>query len=245
LAALLSDPKRPVQIIFAGKAHPADTAGQEFVRRVYEETRQPDLRGKVVLLEDYDMNVGRMLTSGADVWLNNPLRPMEASGTSGMKPPLHGGLNCSILDGWWPEAFDGTNGWEIGGGAEFTTQDEQDEHDAKSLYAVLENEVVPAFYERDEQGLPRRWLKMCARSMVTVCSKFSTHRMVGDYVQEFYWPAHGAGRSAREALGANKRGTSKRSASKASASKASAPKVRAGKGRAAPKKAPKAAAKRR
>jgi starch phosphorylase len=243
LAALLSDPKRPVQIIFAGKAHPADTAGQEFVRRVYEETRQPDLRGKVVLLEDYDMNVGRMLTSGADVWLNNPLRPMEASGTSGMKPPLHGGLNCSILDGWWPEAFDGTNGWEIGGGAEFTTQDEQDEHDAKSLYAVLENEVVPAFYERDEQGLPRRWLKMCARSMVTVCSKFSTHRMVGDYVQEFYWPAHGAGRSAREALGSSRSRASKRGAAKAT--KTSAPKVRAGKGRAAPKKAPKAGAKRR
>lgn len=190
LIRLLSNPKRPVQIVFAGKAHPADREGQEFVKRVYEETQTEELRGRVVLLEDYDMNVGRMLTSGCDVWLNNPLRPLEASGTSGMKPPLHGGLNCSVLDGWWPEAYDGTNGWEIGGGAEFPTQEKQDAHDAKSLYDLLEKSIIPAFYERDRKELPKQWLRYAARSMETVCAQFSTHRMLGDYTRQFYLPAH-------------------------------------------------------
>jgi len=130
-----------------------------------------------------------MLTSGCDVWLNNPLRPQEASGTSGMKPPLHGGLNCSILDGWWPECFNRQNGWEIGDGREFADREKQDRYDATAIYELLENEIVPMFYDRDRTGLPRRWTQMMLESMRTVCSRFNTHRMVGEYWDKFYRPA--------------------------------------------------------
>ena len=134
------------------------------------------------------MCVGRILTSGCDVWLNNPLRPQEASGTSGMKPPLHGGLNCSILDGWWPEVCDGRNGWAIEADA---AERGQDRRDAEALYCLLEGEIVPLFYERDRGGLPRAWIRRMLRSMQTVCSVFNTHRMVGDYVRGYYLPSHG------------------------------------------------------
>jgi len=143
------------------------------------------------------MNVARFLVAGCDVWLNNPLRPQEASGTSGMKPPLHGGLNCSILDGWWPECFDGKNGWAIGDGSQLSNLRKQDRLDAQRIYQLLEKQIVPLYYHRDASaGLPRRWIAMMKHSMSTVGSTFNTHRMVGQYLREFYLPAHGAGGSA-------------------------------------------------
>jgi starch phosphorylase len=144
----------------------------------------------VVVLENYDMHIGRLLTAGCDVWLNNPIRPMEASGTSGMKPPLHGGLNCSILDGWWPEAFNRRNGWAIGDGRELKPQAQQDRYDAEAIYELLENEIVPLFYDRDDHDIPRGWVRMMANSLKTVACRFSTHRMLGEYVKDYYLPAH-------------------------------------------------------
>jgi alpha-glucan phosphorylase-like protein len=136
------------------------------------------------------MEVGRMLTSGCDVWLNNPLRPQEASGTSGMKPPLHGGINCSVLDGWWPEAFNGRNGWAING-KQFSRQSQQDKHDAQQIYRLLEREIVPLFYARDARsGLPKQWIARMIESMRTVCGRFNTHRMVGEYWEKYYSKAH-------------------------------------------------------
>ncbi|MCS7033842.1 MAG: alpha-glucan family phosphorylase, partial [Phycisphaerae bacterium] len=185
LARILGRPQKPVQIVFAGKAHPADSGGQAFAQQIYQHAQEHRFVGRVVILEDYDMHVGRMLTSGVDVWLNNPLRPQEASGTSGMKPPLHGGLNLSILDGWWPEAYNGHNGWAIGG-KQFADPQKQDAYDASSLYDLLENQVVPRFYERDRSGLPRKWIAMMKESMRTVCHRFSTARMVGEYATKYY-----------------------------------------------------------
>jgi starch phosphorylase len=190
LARILSDPRRPVQLVFAGKAHPRDLGGQEFAQLVFKYANSPPLRGRVVLLEEYDMHMGRVLTSGCDVWLNTPLRPHEASGTSGMKPPLHGGLNCSILDGWWPEGWNGRNGWVIGDGREYKTRKEQDRRDAEALYDLLEREIVPLFYQRDSRDVPQRWARRMIESMKTVCGQFSAHRMVGEYVERFYLPAH-------------------------------------------------------
>jgi starch phosphorylase len=182
LAAILNNPRRPVQIVFAGKAHPADADGQRFVRQIHQQARRAGFRGRVALLEDYDMHVGRMLTSGCDVWLNNPVPPQEASGTSGMKPPLHGGLNCSILDGWWPEAYDGRNGWAIGDDTPVRSRAARDRRDADALYRVLEQEIVPLFYERDRQGLPRGWIRRMTASMKTICGRFNTHRMLAEYL---------------------------------------------------------------
>jgi starch phosphorylase len=189
LAKILNSAARPVQVVFAGKAHPADAGGQAFAQEVYRISHRHGFEGRVVLLEDYDMQVGRVLTSGADVWLNNPLRPQEASGTSGMKGPLHGGLNCSILDGWWPEAYDGRNGWAIGG-KELKSRAKQDAYDAAAIYELLEGEIVPEFYALDRTGLPRKWIARMKDAMRTVCPRFNTHRMVGDYVEGYYLPAH-------------------------------------------------------
>ena len=135
------------------------------------------------------MHVGRMLVSGCDVWLNNPMRPYEASGTSGMKPPMHGGINLSILDGWWPESYDGTNGWAIGDGREGTDREAQDHIDSESLYELLEKEVVPDFFDCDASGVPQRWMKRSIRSAATVPSRFNTHRMVAEYLEKAYVPA--------------------------------------------------------
>jgi starch phosphorylase len=194
VANLLNDPKRPVQIVFAGKAHPKDAAGQAFAKKIYGMAHKAGFRGRVAILENYDMHIGRMLTSGCDVWLNNPLMPMEASGTSGMKPPLHGGLNCSIPDGWWPEGYDGKNGWMVGGGEQFKSQARQDKHDASALYTVLEEEIVPLFYRRDREGLPQKWLAMCKDALASIPVMFNTTRMVGEYVDKYYLPAHAARR---------------------------------------------------
>jgi starch phosphorylase len=188
LRALLSDPARPVQILFAGKAHPADRAGQDLIRRLFLLT-QGEFRGKLVFLEDYDIEMGRMLVQGCDVWLNTPRRPQEASGTSGEKCPINGGSNLSILDGWWVEGFRGDNGWAIGSNESEPDIEAQDRRDAAALYEVLERDVVPRFYERDESGLPRRWIEVMKASIESVVSQFSAHRMVRDYVELMYIPA--------------------------------------------------------
>ncbi len=185
LLALLRDEERPVQFVFAGKAHPADRAGQDLIRRIHG-LAQGDLRGKFVFLEDYDIEMGRMLVQGCDVWLNTPRRPQEASGTSGMKGPVNGGVNVSILDGWWVEAFRGDNGWAIGADSPVAEGEDQDLSDALSLYRLLEEEVVPRFYERDEHGLPRRWLQVMKASIESVVPGFAAHRMVRDYVEQAY-----------------------------------------------------------
>lgn len=190
LARIVGDSRRPVQFVFAGKAHPADKGGQEFAQIIYRQAASSGLRGRVVLLENYDMQMGQMLTSGCDVWLNNPIRPQEASGTSGMKPPLHGGINCSIPDGWWPEGFDRRNGWAIGDGRELPSQASQDRYDADCIYELLEKKIVPLFYDRNRAGLPASWLKIAARSLKTIPGVFNTHRMLAEYLQHYYLAAH-------------------------------------------------------
>ncbi len=190
LAKILGSDDRPIQLVFAGKAHPKDLGGQEFAKAIYRHAHESAFRGRVVLLEDYDMQVGRMLTCGCDVWLNNPLRPQEASGTSGMKPPLHGGINCSILDGWWPECYDGKNGWAIGDGSQLADIEKQNKKDAGAIYDLLETEIAPRFYQRDSSGIPQAWVATMKHSMKTVCTMFNTHRMLEQYLREFYLPAY-------------------------------------------------------
>ncbi len=190
LARILNDGARPVQLVFAGKAHPDDQGGQAYVQRIFRYTRSRAFAGKVAFIENYDMRIGRLLTSGCDLWLNNPLRPMEASGTSGMKPPLHGGLNCSILDGWWAEGYNKRNGWAVGDGRTFKSRAAQDRYDAGALYDLLENRIVPLFYERNRRGVPAKWVRMMVASLQSVGQPFSSHRMVGEYVRDYYLPAH-------------------------------------------------------
>jgi glycogen phosphorylase len=190
LTAIMGDADRPVQLIFAGKAHPADREGNDFVRKIMEYTRRTPFRGRVFILQNYDTAIGRLLTQGCDLWLNNPIRPMEASGTSGMKPCLNAGLNFSVLDGWWPEGYNGKNGWAIGDGSEMTSRAKQDKHDAEAIYSTLENEILPSFYERNREGVPTKWVKMVQEAMASCCAKFSSHRMVADYCEGFYLPAH-------------------------------------------------------
>jgi starch phosphorylase len=187
---LLTDQKRPVQIIFAGKAHPRDGEGKRYLQRIIEITRLPQLFGKVIFIENYDINVARELVAGSDVWLNTPRRPLEASGTSGMKVAIHGGLNVSVLDGWWPEAYNGTNGWSIGNNESISDMDQQDEQDFEHLYRTLAEEVIPEFYDRDEQGIPRKWIQRIRNSMETLIPVFNTTRMVAEYVKKYYVMNH-------------------------------------------------------
>lgn len=186
LKKIISNPHRPVQIIFAGKAHPHDNGGKELIKNIAEICRREEFRGHIVFLEDYDINVARYMVQGVDVWLNNPRRPLEASGTSGMKVPPNGGLNFSILDGWWDEAYDGQNGWAIGNREEYTDLEYQDEVESNALYNVLENEIIPLYYERGRDDIPRQWVTAMKWSMQTVCPQFSTNRMVADYFNKFY-----------------------------------------------------------
>ena len=183
---LFSDPKRPIQLIFSGKAHPRDDEGKRFIKRIIDLTNHPRLFGKVVFLENYDILVARSLVSGADVWLNNPRRPLEASGTSGQKVAIHGGLNCSIMDGWWREAYDGTNGWAIGTDEAPETPERQDALDAENLFSVIKNEIIPEYYDRNEKNLPTRWLERVRRSIATLVPQYNTHRMVAEYVGKYY-----------------------------------------------------------
>jgi starch phosphorylase len=188
LRALLSDAARPVQIVFAGKAHPADRAGQDVIRRLFLLT-QGEFRGKLVFLEDYDIEMGRMLVQGCDVWLNTPRRPQEASGTSGQKSPINGGVNVSIADGWWAEGHRADNGWVIGEVHPELDADGQDAADAAELYRVLGDEVIPCFFERGADALPHRWLDVMKASIESIVAPFSAHRMVRDYVERIYVPA--------------------------------------------------------
>jgi len=186
LTQILAEAPGPVQLLFSGKAHPADEGGKALVKAVYEASQHPKLAGRVLLIEDYDIEVGRAMVQGADVWLNNPRRPKEASGTSGMKVAMSGGLNLSILDGWWPEGFNGQNGWAIGEEKRYSDPDLQDREDAMSLYERLESEVIPTFFERDAQGLPRRWLAMSKAAILSCTPQFHSDRQVRDYVTKLY-----------------------------------------------------------
>ncbi len=188
LARILNKADMNVQLVFSGKAHPADKPGQELIETIQNLSNDPRFKGKIIFIEDYDMAVGRAITRGTDVWLNNPRRPLEASGTSGQKAAMNGVLNLSILDGWWPEGFDGENGWAIGAGRNITDPDQADAADADALYDLLEREVVPLYYERDENGLPQRWLERSKDAIATVSPNFNAQRMVKDYVTKFYAP---------------------------------------------------------
>ncbi|MEM7200840.1 MAG: alpha-glucan family phosphorylase [Planctomycetota bacterium] len=188
LHAILSDADRPVRVVIAGKAHPKDTKGQEILKDLAARTRDPKFRGMVIFAENYDIALARHLVRGVDVWLNNPLRPMEASGTSGMKAAANGGLNLSIGDGWWPEACDGENGWLFGDAHDYEDQDLQDQLDSGELYRLLEEEVVPLYFRRDRNDVPREWLDRVAHAFATVAPQFNTDRMVGEYDERAYRP---------------------------------------------------------
>jgi glycogen phosphorylase len=191
LARLVHDEDRPIQLIFAGKAHPADRPGQQVIQEIFTRTRSSALRGKVYILEDYDMRIAKFLVQGVDVWLNNPRRPLEASGTSGMKAAANGIVNVSVLDGWWDEGFVGDNGWAIGGRETNPDEAAQDWADAQDLYRILESEVVPAYYERDGKGMPSNWIGWMRRSMAAAIWRFSTTRMLHEYAEQMYLPAAG------------------------------------------------------
>jgi starch phosphorylase len=188
---MLNDPQRPVQIVFAGKAHPKDEPGKRLIQRIENARHDSQFGNRIVFIEDYDINVCRHMIQGVDVWLNSPRRPLEASGTSGQKVILNGGLNLSVLDGWWAEAYDGTNGFAIGKGTSHVSDEITDRRDAESLYRVLEDHVIPTYYDRDVDGLPRDWIKMMMNSISSLAWRFSAHRMVMDYTRACYVPAAG------------------------------------------------------
>ena len=189
LARILTQPGRPVQLIFAGKAHPADDGGKHFLQSVYQKALDPAFAGRVAFVEDYDLHVAHFLVQGCDVWLNNPRKPLEASGTSGMKACMNGVPQLSIGDGWWAEGYTGRNGWLIEGHASADDEGASDAADAEALYHLLETDVVPAFYDRDDAGIPRRWLRVVKEAIRSVTPAFSTRRMVKDYVNRMYGPA--------------------------------------------------------
>ena len=185
---LVHDKQRPVQFIFAGKAHPRDDEGKRFIQHIIHLSKYSELKGHLVFIENYDVHVARQMVSGCDVWLNNPRRPLEASGTSGQKTSCHGCLNFSILDGWWREGYDGTNGFAIGDDSHPASVEEQDRRDSANLYKTLTEEVIPKFYNRDADGIPREWIAMIRRAMVTLVAKFNTSRMVKEYAEKYYVP---------------------------------------------------------
>lgn len=189
LIRLLSDPKRPIQIVFAGKAHPHDLPGKEIIKELVHFSRRDDVQGRLVFLEDYDMTMSRYMTSGSDVWLNTPRRPMEASGTSGMKAGMNGVLNCSVLDGWWAEGYGIENGWAVGKGEEYQDEELQDSIESRDLYDLLESDLLPMFYERGRDNLPREWIRWMKNSIRDTGKNFCTHRMLMDYYSQYYEPA--------------------------------------------------------
>ena len=189
LARILNDEDRPVQILFAGKAHPRDHPGKELIQQIVALSRTHAFRHRVVFLEDYDMSIARYLLQGADLWLNTPRRPREASGTSGMKAAANGGLNFSVLDGWWEEGYDPDIGWAIGDGRFYEDTDYQDEIDVTSLYDRLEYDILPMFYSRSAEGLPLEWIQRMKRSIASYSAQFNSHRMVCQYVESSYLKA--------------------------------------------------------
>ena len=191
MESLVNSAQMPVQLIFAGKSHPHDRPGKEMLQQIARLMRDPRFAGKALFIEDYDINVGRRLVQGVDVWLNTPRRPLEACGTSGQKVVLNGGLNLSILDGWWAEAYDGLNGFAIGTGETHTSTEIHDRRDGDALFAALRDEVIPLYYKRDSDGLPRGWIARVKRAIRTLGWRFSADRMVMDYVRGAYIPAAG------------------------------------------------------
>jgi glycogen phosphorylase len=190
LIRILTNKEFPVQIIFAGKAHPRDNGGKDLIRQIVHFARSEEIRQHIVFLENYDTNVARYLVQGVDVWMNTPRRPLEASGTSGMKVLPNGGLNLSVLDGWWCEGYNRDTGWAIGAGEEYNEPEYQDEVESKALYDIIEKDVIPLFYERGHDGIPRHWISMMKNSMIKLCPQFSTNRMVQEYSKKFYIEAH-------------------------------------------------------
>jgi starch phosphorylase len=188
LRSILTDPDRPVQVVFAGKAHPADQHGQAFIRRIQEISKTDEFRRHVYILEDYDARMARFMVQGVDVWVNNPRPPMEASGTSGMKAAINGTLNLSVLDGWWLEGYNGKNGWAFGSPDSNGDWGAADYNDANDFYEILTEEVIPLFYDRDAEGLPIGWIERMRESILSSIREFSTHRMVADYWDLAYRP---------------------------------------------------------
>ncbi len=192
LASIVNHPQRPVQFIFAGKAHPNDAEGQEMIRQIVQTTRKPEFGGRIVFVEDYDMGVARRLVQGVDLWLNHPRRPLEACGTSGQKAAMNGVLNLSVLDGWWPEGWDGRNGFAVPATAVPTDGPVQAQANLDGIFRLLENEIAPLYYDRGEDGIPRGWVARMKRSIRTLLWRFNSDRMVVDYARGAYLPAAGA-----------------------------------------------------
>ncbi|MCK5719073.1 MAG: alpha-glucan family phosphorylase [Thiomargarita sp.] len=197
LRAIVNDINKPVVFIFAGKAHPADNPGQDLLKEIYKICCEPDFMGKILVVQGYDLGLSRRLVSGVDIWLNTPIYPLEASGTSGMKAGINGGLNLSVLDGWWPESYDGRNGWGI---KQSLNKDEnsRDFEDARSLYEVLLDEVIPSYYDRNEEGFSKTWVESSKHSMATILARFNTMRMLDDYVNNLYLPADHRGKQIKQ-----------------------------------------------
>ncbi|MEA2067091.1 MAG: alpha-glucan family phosphorylase [Thermotogota bacterium] len=187
LKRLLTDPEKPVQFIYSGKAHPADDPGKELIKRLYEISRLPEFKNRIVFVENYDTNIARHMVSGVDVWLNTPRRPHEASGTSGEKAGMNGVLNFSVLDGWWVEGYNGNNGWVIGDNRDYDDKELQDRIDSVSIYNTLENEIIPTYYKRNDNGIPESWVKKMKNSIKSVGKSFNTHRMLADYAEKLYF----------------------------------------------------------
>jgi len=186
IVKLVHDKQRPIQFIFAGKAHPRDDDGKRFIQHIIHLSKYSELKGHLVFVENYDIHIARQMVSGCDVWLNNPRRPLEASGTSGQKTAAHGCLNLSIMDGWWREGYDGTNGFAIGDDSHPDSVEAQDRRDSDNLYRTLTEQVIPMFYNRDAKGLPRQWIQRIRRVMVTLVPQYNTWRMVQEYTQKYY-----------------------------------------------------------
>jgi len=194
LRTIINDTQKPVVFIFAGKAHPADGPGQDLLRLIYNKSCLPEFMGKILVVQGYDLGLSRRLVSGVDVWLNNPVYPEEASGTSGMKVAINGGINLSVLDGWWPESYDGENGWAIKPSPHHDNPELRDNEDARSLYEVLQDDVIPLYYDREKDGYSEGWVKKAKHSMATILPRFNTQRMLKDYLSDFYLPASRQGR---------------------------------------------------
>lgn len=189
LKRILNNPGKPVQVVFSGKAHPKDHGGQAIIADIYQRSQQDGFRGKIFFIEGYDMHLGRDLTAGVDLWLNTPRRTREASGTSGQKVSLNGGINFSVLDGWWVEGYNGKNGWAFGDREDYQDFEELDSWDSDAIYDILENDIVPLYYNRDKDGTPHDWIQVMKNSLVSILPVFNTHRMVKEYVQRMYLPA--------------------------------------------------------
>jgi starch phosphorylase len=189
LQNIMQDRWKPVQLIFAGKAHPADEPGKHLIHQVYALAKEYNLGGQIAFVEDYDMHVAKFLVQGVDIWLNNPVPPLEASGTSGQKASLNGVPNLSVADGWWCEGYNGGNGWTITPADSSLEAGARDAHDARTLYETLESEIVPLYYQRDTDGVPRGWMRVVKEAICSIAPTFSARRMVKEYVERFYAPA--------------------------------------------------------